>query len=203
MDMCEANKKSMVMSGVYDMYSFARQRLEVYERDLAAAEAAKAAQNATPWMKIAASQLGVREYAQSKHNAAVLKYHATTTGKFKDDETPWCSSFVNWTMKSAGLGGTNSALALSWRSYGVKLAQPAYGSIAILNYGNGKGHVGFVAGTDNNGHLILLGGNQTNSVRYSAFLAASVSNYVYPIGFTPNYVLPYVKIPANGKNSTR
>jgi hypothetical protein len=42
--------------------------------------------------------------------------------------------------------GTNSALALTWRMWGQTLGAPAYGSVAVFNYGEGKGHVGFIIG---------------------------------------------------------
>ena len=45
-------------------------------------------------------------------------------GKFNDDETAWCSSFVNWVMEKSGNTGTDSALALSWKNYGTKSDGP-------------------------------------------------------------------------------
>ncbi|MDX9882842.1 MAG: TIGR02594 family protein [Prolixibacteraceae bacterium] len=160
-------------------------------------------QGGTPWMTAAEGQLGVTEIAGSKHNPSVIDYHATTGG-FKDDETPWCSSFVNWSIKQAGIKGTNSARALSWNGWGQSLDNPAYGSIAIIDYGGGKGHVGFVAGVNSSGSIILLGGNQSNMVRYSAFSPSSISGYAYPSGYSPSYTLPTLIInKAGGFGSTR
>ncbi len=157
----------------------------------------------TPWMTAAEGQLGVTEIAGSIHNPNVIGYHATTGG-FKDDETPWCSSFVNWSIKQAGIKGTNSARALSWSGWGQSLSNPAYGSIAIFDYGSGKGHVGFVVGVNSSGSIVLLGGNQSNMVRYSAFSPSSISGYAYPSGFSPNYTLPTIIInKAGGFSSTR
>ena len=160
-------------------------------------------QGGTPWMTAAEGQLGVTEIAGSKHNSSVIGYHATTGG-FKDDETPWCSSFVNWSIKQSGIKGTNSARALSWSGWGQSLSNPAYGSIAIIDYGGGKGHVGFVAGVNSSGSIVLLGGNQSNMVRYSAFSPSSISGYAYPSGYSPNYTLPTLIInKAGGFGSTR
>ena len=157
----------------------------------------------TPWMTAATDQLGIKEIAGSKHNPSIIGYHATTGG-FKDDETPWCSSFVNWAIIQASIKGTNSARALSWNGWGQSLNTPAYGSIAIINYGKGKGHVGFVVGVNSSGSIILLGGNQSNMVKYSAFSPSSISGYVYPLGYTPSYVLPTLEInKIESFNSTR
>jgi uncharacterized protein (TIGR02594 family) len=147
----------------------------------------------TPWMTIAESQLGVTEIPGSNHNPKIISYHATTGG-FKDDETPWCSSFVNWSLNQSGIKGTQSARALSWFGWGQSLKKPAFGSIAIIDYGNGKGHVGFVAGVNQNGSIVLLGGNQSNMVKYSAFSPSSINWYVYPVEYTPGYFLPNLTI---------
>jgi uncharacterized protein (TIGR02594 family) len=157
----------------------------------------------TPWMTTAEGQLGVTEIAGSKHNSSIIGYHATTGG-FKDDETPWCSSFINWSLKQAGIKGTNSARALSWSGWGQSLRNPAYGSIAIIDYGGGKGHVGFVAGVNSIGSIVLLGGNQSNMVRYSYFSPSSIRGYAYPFGYIPNYTLPTLIInKAGGFGITR
>lgn len=117
------------------------------------------------WITTAESQTGVSEYKEKgKHNPAIIGYHATT-GKFKDDETPWCASFVNWCLGSKGNG---SASALSFKNWGKKVAKPAYGAIGVIDWGGGKGHVGFVVGKAN-GKILLLGGNQGDSVKVSSF----------------------------------
>ncbi|OWP83291.1 hypothetical protein BWK59_11305 [Flavobacterium davisii] len=148
-------------------------------------------------MDTASSQIGVKEIFGSKHNPFILDYHATTGG-FKNDETPWCSSFVNWTFKQNDIKGTNSAMAMSWKSWGQNLGKtPAYGSVAVFSYGGGKGHVGFVAGQNASGKLIILGGNQSDQVKYSAFGTSQISRFVYPKGHTPNYTLPKMSINGN------
>jgi uncharacterized protein (TIGR02594 family) len=111
----------------------------------------------TPWMDQAKSQLGQKEIPGSKHNPSIIDYHSTTGG-FKDDETPWCSSFLNWSFKKSNIEGTNSASALSWLDWGTDLSEPAYGSVGIIDYGKGKGHVGFIAGLSSQGNIVLLGG---------------------------------------------
>jgi len=136
------------------------------------------------WIKIAEAENGVAEIVGKAHNPRVIEYHATTGG-FKDDETPWCASFVNWVMKKAGQGGTNSAAAMSWAKYGKKLSKPAYGAIAVFSYGGGKGHVGFVVGKKGS-NILVLGGNQGNMVKVSSFGTSQIAAYVVPA----NYEVP-------------
>jgi uncharacterized protein (TIGR02594 family) len=146
-----------------------------------------------PWMDYAIDQIGQAEASGSTHNPKILEY-LKTTGNFTADETPWCSAFANWSMKQAGISGTNSARALSWNNWGQTLNDPTYGSVAVIDYGNGRGHVGFVAGQNEAGDIILLGGNQSDMVKYSTFKASSISRYVYPNGYGPNSNLPTINM---------
>ena len=120
------------------------------------------------WIAIAKKELGVLEIKGNIHNPRIIEYHSTT-GKFKDDETAWCSSFVNWVMTQAGIKGTNSAAARSWKDWGQKLDKPAYGCIGVHIKPNGYGHVGFIVGKTENGYLVSLGGNQNDSVKHTAY----------------------------------
>lgn len=140
------------------------------------------------WIAIAEAELGVKEIAGSRHNSKIVEYHATT-GNFGDDETAWCSSFVNWVMKQAGYTGTNSAGARSWARWGKKVDRPAYGAIAVIDWdgpGPGwKGHVGFVVGKSGNS-IRLLGGNQSDAVNIKNFGTSKIIAYVFP----SNYNVP-------------
>ncbi len=149
-----------------------------------------------PWMSIARAELGEKEIAGKKNNPRIVEYHHAVSSKISDDETPWCSSFVNWVMKEAGYEGTKSAVALSWKKYGRKLSKPALGAIAVIDWSFkggknvGKGHVGFVAGKQGK-NIVLLGGNQSDQVKLSAFKASLIVTYVMPKDFEgENETLP-------------
>ena len=56
-----------------------------------------------PWFRIAERERlsGVEELPGAAHNPRILEYHRTTIlghGAASKDETPWCSSFVNFFM---------------------------------------------------------------------------------------------------------
>jgi uncharacterized protein (TIGR02594 family) len=121
----------------------------------------------------------VREDSLPGHNnSRILEYHQTTTLRASDDETPWCSSFVNWTLRQAGRRGTNSAAAKSWLDWGSPVVAPLPGDVVVIKKktpgvaratGSFSGyHVGFyISATPT--HVRLLGGNQSDSARYSNF----------------------------------
>ena len=142
----------------------------------------------TPWMDFAVAELGTEEIIGTNHNERIIEYLRTTGSWWNSDETPWCSGFTNWVFKQASIEGTNNARAYSWLNWGQELSLPAYGAIAVMDYS----HVGFVAGINSDGRLILLGGNQgkPGSVNLSPNSVSSVKSYRYPAGHTPNYNLP-------------
>jgi uncharacterized protein (TIGR02594 family) len=135
------------------------------------------------WLQIAIDELGIHEDSlPGQHNARIVEYHQTTTLKATTDETPWCSSFVNWVLKQAGYNGTNSAAAKSWLNWGVAVANPTAGVITVIRKkipggdaatGSSSGfHVGFFVSLSA-AHIRILGGNQSNQVKYSNFSLGS------------------------------
>lgn len=135
---------------------------------------------ARSWMERATAELGVSEVTGAGSNSRIIEYHSTTSLAARSDSVPWCSSFVNWVLNSAGIPGTQSATALSWRNWGVSSRGPTYGAVAVIDYGGGKGHVGLVAGVSATGGVVLLGGNQSDTVKYSTFTASKIVTYRMP-----------------------
>ena len=124
-----------------------------------------------PWMDIAMGEIGTTEIKGAKDNDRIVEYHQSVALRASDDETPWCASFANFCLKEAGIEGTDSAAALSFRKWGqeVKVSHLRYGDICVIDRGGGRGHVGFFVGFDRSGRLLLLGGNQDDQVNTTAF----------------------------------
>ncbi len=118
-----------------------------------------------PWLAIARLELGVKEFPGATDNPRIVEYHRSTTLPAplrENDETHWCSSFVNWCIERAGYEGTNSAWARSWEQWGMPLAAPKRGCIAVYSR-TGGGHVAFYLETVG-GKVRHLGGNQSDAV---------------------------------------
>lgn len=131
----------------------------------------------TPY-EIAKTMIGTKEIPGSDHNKDIVEFHSTTTLKATDDETSWCSSFVNWCVTKAGLKGTNSAAARSWLDWGLSIEEPLEGDIVIFKRPpNPKsGHVAFFVKRE--GDLIYaLGGNQSDQVKISKYKAEDLLGY--------------------------
>lgn len=117
-------------------------------------------------LAIARGEHGTNEIRGGRDNPRVVEYHQTTTLRARDDETAWCSSFVNWTMEQAGIRGTDSAAARSWLNWGqavpIDAASVRPGDVIVFPRGNNpaQGHVAIVSEVLDNGRVSVIGGNQ-------------------------------------------
>jgi uncharacterized protein (TIGR02594 family) len=142
-----------------------------------------------PWMKFALAEVGEAEVPGKGSNPRICEYLAAAGLAADPDETPWCSAFVNWCMGQAKIQGTGRANARSWLNWSDKcLAAPRYGAVAVLwreRMNGAKGHVAFYVG-ENQGQLVLLGGNQGNQVKLSNYPRNRLLGYRWP----PGYAIP-------------
>lgn len=136
------------------------------------------------WLMVARRFVGVAEIKGPHHHQAILDLLDIADGKddgknlqgIRDDETPWCASFVSGVLELDGRVSARSAWARSYASWGVQLPAPAVGAIAVLERGPTSGHVAFVVGRDAGNNIMLLGGNQSDMVKISPFSMQRVLN---------------------------
>jgi uncharacterized protein (TIGR02594 family) len=133
--------------------------------------------------KIAVAELGQKEITGPANNPVILNYaREAGFGWVNEDETPWCSIFLNWVAKRAGLKGSNNLNARSWLNIGQPVDQsPEPGDIVIFwreSIDSWKGHVGIFFGfSADRKRVFCLGGNQGNQVSISAFPADNVLGF--------------------------
>jgi uncharacterized protein (TIGR02594 family) len=130
-------------------------------------------------LKIAFGQLGIEEISGSDNNPQIVKYATETNiAGITNDEIPWCSSFVNWCAKRAGLQYSGKPNARSWLNVGTKTTQPEPGDVVIFWRGNPQsweGHVALFLGfSDDLSRVFVIGGNQGNRVSVSAYRKETV-----------------------------
>jgi uncharacterized protein (TIGR02594 family) len=100
--------------------------------------------------------------------------------------TPWCAAFANAVLRRTGYEGTDSLMARSFLTYGIKTKNPKEGDIVVLKRGKGSviGHVGFFNGYEWEGdqlYVKVLGGNQNKSVNVAYFPVNYVLDYRRPV----------------------
>lgn len=137
-----------------------------------------------PWLQIALGEVGAKEFPGNSDNPRIVEYlHSTNlSAPAKDnDETYWCSAFVNWCVERSGYEGTDSAWARSWLNWGKAIKKPHKGCIVVFKRGSG-GHVGFFMG-EKEKKIRVLGGNQSDEVNISLYSKSDFLGYRVPGNF--------------------
>lgn len=120
---------------------------------------------------------GLREIPGTDHTSLIQAMHMIVGLKNEADETPWCSSAINFVAQKVGVEGTGSAAARSWltwsNSRAVSLEEAQPGDVVVFwreSPTSWKGHVGLYVGHRNEaGTILVLGGNQGDAVNISTY----------------------------------
>jgi len=123
---------------------------------------------------------GLKEIAGEKHNETILGFFEAVGHKWvQNDELAWCAAFVGSCLKAAGYKHTGSLSARSYLKIGRRTEQPHIGDLVILwrvKKESIYGHVGFFI-RERNGFIYILGGNQSNRVKISAYPQSQLLEY--------------------------
>jgi uncharacterized protein (TIGR02594 family) len=118
-------------------------------------------------LEVAFNQYGVEEIPGKQHNPVILNWFKEIGCEWiKDDETAWCSCFVNWVALKAGVERSGKLNARSWVNVGENIEKPMLGDVVIFwreSRDSWKGHVAFYINDDED-WIYCLGGNQNNKV---------------------------------------
>lgn len=141
-------------------------------------------QKTAPWMPVAIEE--AKKWAGKKEDVI------TKTGNFHKRvglggnmvTTPWCASFANYCLMTAGAPYEKSAssqFATMSKKF-KKIDKPVYGALMVMrnylagtNKAHGTGHVTFVYGKTKEGDIAGLGGNQSDRLKLSSYKVADVS----------------------------
>lgn len=135
-----------------------------------------------PWLDIAKRYIGTTEAPGTQHNPVIIRWLVALGAWWRDDETPWCGTFVAAVLKEFGMQPARAWYrAKAWLEWGSPIGVPLVGAVVVFER-QGGGHVGFVVGKTPAGHLLVLGGNQGNAVNVRAFDPARAIGYRWPSG---------------------
>ncbi len=126
--------------------------------------------------------VGTEEVAGSLNNPQLMAMLKLDTNWPPDDETPWCSAFVNYICHLLRLPRSKSLMARSWLGIGraIDLDEAEVGfDIVVFQRGadpqpdasvtDAPGHVAFFAGFAGPTYVEVLGGNQGDQVKISRY----------------------------------
>ena len=134
--------------------------------------------------------IGLRESVNGKSNPIILDwYKELGLPGIKDSiNIAWCGTFISIVAKRCGrkyiTAKENFMLARNWSKFNqsTKLDKPCVGCVVVFWRGSPtgwQGHVGFVAGKDKLGNLMVIGGNQSNQVKISPYGKDRVIGYYW------------------------
>lgn len=161
--------KPIGMSGLKDRYTWVFTDYEQETKD-----------NMSRLINMALSQYGVTEVVGKEHNPVVVNYFKEIGHSWiKDDETAWCSAFVNWVAMKCGMETSGKLNARSWLKVGEAVNTPTIGDVVIFWRGkkdSWQGHVAFYVNEDKD-NIWVLGGNQGNKVCISTYPKSRLLGY--------------------------
>lgn len=113
-------------------------------------------------LEVARGFVGQRE--SSDRNDLLNRFLNGDTAGMSASEYAWCSRFVKAAADKAGVDTTGANdMARSWLNVGSSVDKPEPGDVAVFTRGNPRGpygHVGFYEGTNPDGSIRIVGGNQ-------------------------------------------
>lgn len=139
------------------------------------------------WLDIAWKELGQHEESGAAANPEILAwFKAVGRPEIKSDEVPWCAAFAFRCIELARIDissvpASQRLLANSLLKIGTPIDEPRLGAICVLSRGSdpSQGHVGFVVGSTAT-HVVLLGGNQGDSVSTAHFPRSRIRGLRWP-----------------------
>lgn len=168
MDILERNRENMTAKAALDAEAVLKPKITEFKGRQAAASELAAFGDMTAVFDMADDMIGMTE---TEATDALAAHFANSGMSLDPTKDAWCAAWINGTLAAAGLGGTNSNLARSFLKWGEGVDTPKRGDVVVLSRGSdpSKGHVGFFAGYDEAGRIMLLGGNQSDAVNVKAY----------------------------------
>lgn len=135
------------------------------------------------WMTEAFKHVGLREIPGKNHNSTILKWLVSLKAWWREDETPWCGTFVAHCLRTAKLETPKHwyrAKAYALCGSPCNKDSIPFGAICIKSR-QGGGHVFFAVARSRDGQTIYgLGGNQGNMVSIVPFKLGEIDAVRYP-----------------------
>ena len=149
--------------------------------------------NIPAWLEFARRCIGIHEKPGDANHPRIMRAPQIIAATYPEmanycacytaDSIAWCGLAVAAFVTSAGFRPVYGAddvhrflYAAAWKDWGTKLTELKPGAIVVLNH-----HVALYERTEGS-NVILLGGNQSDQVKESAFAKSGVLAIRWPTG---------------------
>ncbi len=124
-------------------------------------------------LRLASQYIGLQETPGKGNNPVIIQmFRDIGQSWVQDDETSWCSAFINWIAWNVKCEMSGKLDARSWLKIGTDVNIPEPGDVVVYwrdSISSWKGHVGLFTGYSRTGKIWTLGGNQSNEIRISQY----------------------------------
>jgi uncharacterized protein (TIGR02594 family) len=130
-------------------------------------------------LEIAFGFYGLKEWTGAGQSNPEVEAFFKELGYDYSDDTAWCSAFVNFIAKKAGVEYSGKLDARSWMKVGTPVSDPKVGDVVVFwreSKNSWKGHVALFINKEGN-NIYALGGNQSNMVNIRAYPDYRVLGY--------------------------
>lgn len=145
------------------------------------------------WFVEAFSHLGLAEIPGKQNNPTIIGWLIALKAWWKEDETPWCGTFVAHCLKTAGMSVPKAWFrAKEYANWGNPCNKDSipFGAVCIKSRVGG-GHVFFAVASSRDGQTIYgLGGNQGNRVSIVPFKLSDIDAVRFPVEAAQRLALP-------------
>lgn len=122
-------------------------------------------------------------WQENGSNGKILNCYKTVGFNVTSDNVPWCAAFAGTMLKTVGAGGLRTLSSLAYQGFGQSVPlndKSAWRLNDIVVFSRkGGGHIGFFRGYNpSNGSVLIAGGNQSNTLKESAFKSSMPIVYV-------------------------
>jgi RHS repeat-associated protein len=169
--------------------------------------------NTSPWMDRILTSVEITQGTSEKFSPTfdIANEALHYAGGLSDPRKyAWCAAFGSWMLNSSGFNAPRTPASRNWlNSDKLVPTGPYYGAIAVfqdyfdpgLKHRTGTGHIGFLYGFMPGIKYIILGGNQGNTIKFSAYPTTAyqkeIGAYMHLEGFyfPSNYSGPRIIAP--------
>jgi uncharacterized protein (TIGR02594 family) len=116
---------------------------------------------------------------------------------------PYCGGGMARWMQAVGASYPRKFWrAMAWAEWGIELAAPEVGAVAVVTRGpkgKGLGHVGLFVGFDGRGRPLIYGANQGDTIRMDPFDPERIVGYYWPASHSD--LITYNRAPVYASNA--
>ena len=136
------------------------------------------------WLSLARSEIGIHEVDGDHDNPRIIQFYKDAGHpEIRHESVAWCAAAACSWLERAGEHSPKTLSARDFMRWGKPLKTPKPGCICVFSRGDPRGwqgHVGFYVGEEN-GQILLLGGNQSDQVSIEHVSKARLLGYRWPV----------------------